>query len=216
MAFKGGTTSDKWAKDPYIVIDIPNTGIPVYKVQKESERSDVKVLNIIFCYLSQLFLELVWLMMFCLTFLLINQGIHQGSIDTRKLFLFLNWNTVPRYIPPHRRARVSSERLLSTNVFGSNSFSSPSLWHIDKRDTSNSNTSSAFLYSRPSSRNLSLSDTLCCRSPSSSNTGLSEPSSATSPPWGLTWNRQAPNRYGEWVFNQHSVVCSYYDVEYFV
>jgi hypothetical protein len=37
--------SDKWERDPYIVIDIPNPEIPVYRVQKESGKGKVKTLH---------------------------------------------------------------------------------------------------------------------------------------------------------------------------
>ena len=37
VAFTGRhKISDKWAKDPHVVVGIPIPGIPVYKVQKES------------------------------------------------------------------------------------------------------------------------------------------------------------------------------------
>ena len=46
VAFKGRhKISDKWAKDPYVVIRIPIAGVPVFKVQKESDISDVKTLH---------------------------------------------------------------------------------------------------------------------------------------------------------------------------
>ena len=46
VAFKGRhKISDKWIKDPYVVIGIPIAGIPVFKVQKESDSSDVRTLH---------------------------------------------------------------------------------------------------------------------------------------------------------------------------
>ena len=46
VAFKGRhKISDKWVKDPYVVVDIPIAGIPVFKVQKESDSSVVKTLH---------------------------------------------------------------------------------------------------------------------------------------------------------------------------
>ena len=46
VAFKGRhKISDKWIKDPYIVIGVPIPGIPVFQVQKESDTSDVKTLH---------------------------------------------------------------------------------------------------------------------------------------------------------------------------
>lgn len=37
--------ADKWAKDPYIIIDIPNKDFPVYKVQKESAGGPTRTLH---------------------------------------------------------------------------------------------------------------------------------------------------------------------------
>ena len=37
--------SDKWEKDPYVVLDIPNIDIPVYKVQKSSGKGPVRLLH---------------------------------------------------------------------------------------------------------------------------------------------------------------------------
>jgi hypothetical protein len=37
--------SDKWERDPYIVVDIPNPGILVHRVQKESGKGKVKTLH---------------------------------------------------------------------------------------------------------------------------------------------------------------------------
>ena len=46
VAFKGRhKISDKWDKDPYVVTDIPIAGIPVFKVQKESDSAVVKTLH---------------------------------------------------------------------------------------------------------------------------------------------------------------------------
>ena len=46
VAFKGRhKISDKWMKDPYIVIGVPIAGIPVFQVQKESDTSVVKTLH---------------------------------------------------------------------------------------------------------------------------------------------------------------------------
>ena len=37
--------ADKWDNDPYIVIDIPDRNVPVYKVQRESGNPSVKTLH---------------------------------------------------------------------------------------------------------------------------------------------------------------------------
>lgn len=37
--------ADKWQKHPYIVVSIPTSDIPVYKVQRESNSSDIKTLH---------------------------------------------------------------------------------------------------------------------------------------------------------------------------
>ena len=37
--------ADKWDKDPYVVIDIPDRNVPVYKVQRESGNPTVKTLH---------------------------------------------------------------------------------------------------------------------------------------------------------------------------
>lgn len=92
MAFKGSHhISGRCEKDPYVVIDIPNTRIPLYKVRKESDSSDVKVLYRNRLLPFQLFLEND---IFCHKCLLKNQGNYQGSIDSRKLFLLLNRNKI--------------------------------------------------------------------------------------------------------------------------
>ena len=46
MAFKGKhKLADRWDKDPYVVIGIPNKDIPVFKVRKESDESVIKTLH---------------------------------------------------------------------------------------------------------------------------------------------------------------------------
>ena len=37
--------ADKWQKHPYIVVSIPTSDIPVYKVKRESNSSDIKTLH---------------------------------------------------------------------------------------------------------------------------------------------------------------------------
>ena len=37
--------ADKWQKHPYIVVSIPTSDIPVYKVQRESNSSNIKILH---------------------------------------------------------------------------------------------------------------------------------------------------------------------------
>ena len=37
--------ADKWQKHPYIVVSIPTSDIPVYKAQRESNSSDIKMLH---------------------------------------------------------------------------------------------------------------------------------------------------------------------------
>ena len=37
--------ADRWEKHSYIVIEVPNKGVPVYRVQPESEYSPVKTLH---------------------------------------------------------------------------------------------------------------------------------------------------------------------------
>ena len=46
LAFKGRhKISGKWDKDPYVVIDIPIAGIPVFKIQKVSDSAVIKTLH---------------------------------------------------------------------------------------------------------------------------------------------------------------------------
>lgn len=46
VAFKGKhKLADKWERDPYVVIHIPDSSIPVFKVKKESGRHEIKTLH---------------------------------------------------------------------------------------------------------------------------------------------------------------------------
>lgn len=46
--------SDKWERDPYVIVDMPNPDIPVYKVQKESKKGAIRTLhrNLILPFMS--------------------------------------------------------------------------------------------------------------------------------------------------------------------
>lgn len=46
--------SDKWERDPYVIVDMPNPDIPVYKVQKESRKGAIRTLhrNLILPFMS--------------------------------------------------------------------------------------------------------------------------------------------------------------------
>ena len=93
IAFKGRhKISDKWDKDPYVVIDTPIAGIPVFKVQKESAQLLRRAIGIC-CYHFQQFQEPIRLKVFCLLNQL-NKDLNRGRLCLSQLFRFLNLNIV--------------------------------------------------------------------------------------------------------------------------
>ena len=213
--------ADRWDKDSYIVLDKPDSNIPVYKVQKEFGEGSVKTLH----------------RNMLLPFSAIPKISDVGSSQRQKSENESNDRTkitpvpvsvsesesdsdssepsavfVPRYVPPHRRNRVPSSRANSINGGAEhrsttflndsshheplNTLRSPSSVHVDRSLETSSNIDS---FSRHSQPNLSTSRSQL----------------ETVQPRRSGRVRQAPQRYGDWVFSQ-MVGDNSEEQEYFV
>ena len=224
VAFKGRhKISDKWVKDPYVVIDIPIAGVPVFKVQKESDISDVKTLHrnllLPFSAIPRTNQIEHTLQKSDKTsrpkpgkavpkpVVQISESEHSSDSEQEEVVI-----PVPRYVPPHRRrpsgipdhSTVSnvSRRTLTSSFHGHNE---------DSNISNITHNSSGHLHNSLSSPEVQSSST-------SRNAGstINTPhtSQASPQPRRSTRNRQAPTRYGEWVYQQH--VENPDVVEYFV
>ena len=213
VAFKGRhKISDKWVKDPYVIVDIPIAGIPVFRVQKESDSSVTKTLhrNLLLPFsaipgTSQ-----------------VNDNLSPSSMRTRqrkaKPQPVVETGSehssgsdqeegiipVPRYVPSHRRKPSGSpHNLHPVNVSGNSTSNS-------QGHTEGSNISNITNYSSgPMSRGVSLPDVQS--SPSTYNQASQNSTSDQSPmvpsvvspaPRRSGRNRQAPQRFGDWVYQQ--------------
>ena len=224
VAFKGRhKISDKWAKDPYVVIDIPIAGVPVFKVQKESDISDVKTLHrnllLPFSAIPRTNQIEHTLQKSDKTsrpkpgkavpkpVVQISESEHSSDSEQEEVVI-----PVPRYVPPHRR-RPSGTPDHSTVSNVSRRTLTPS-FHGHNEDSNISNitrNSSGHLHRSLSSPEVQSSST---SRNSGSTINTPHTSQASPQPRRSTRNRQAPTRYGEWVYQQH--VENPDVVEYFV
>ena len=213
VAFKGRhKISDKWVKDPYIIVDIPIAGIPVFRVQKESDSSVTKTLhrNLLLPFsaipgTSQVNGNLSPSSMRTRQRKAKPQPVvetgseHSSGSDQEEEII-----PVPRYVPPHRRKPSGSpHHLHPVNVSGN---STSNL----QGHTEGSNISNITNYSSgPMSRGVSLPDVQS--SPSTYNQASQNSTSDQSPmvpsvvspaPRRSGRNRQAPQRFGDWVYQQ--------------
>ena len=228
MAFKGRhKISDKWVKDPYVIVDIPIAGIPVFRVQKESDSSITKTLhrNLLLPFsaipgTSQVNEYLPPSPMRTRQRKAKPQPVvesgseHSSGSDQEEEII-----PVPRYVPPHRRKPSGSpHHLHPVNVLGNSTFNL-------QGHTEGSNISNITNYSSgPTSRGVSLPDVQSSPSTNMSNNQTSQssisdqspivPSVVSPAPRRSGWNSQAPQRFGDWVYQQ-SVDDSDL-VEYFV
>ena len=206
VAFKGRyKISEKWAKDLYVVIGIPIAGVPVFKVQKESDISDVKTLHrnllLPFSAIPRTNQIEHTLQKSDKTFrtkpgkavpepvVQISESEHSSDSEQEEMVI-----PVPRYVPPHRRRPSGTpDHSTVSNV----SRRTPSSFHGHNEDSNISNitrNSSGHLHKSLSSPEVQSSST--SRS-SGSTINTSHTSQASPQPRRSTRNRQAPTRYGK-------------------
>ena len=222
--------ADRWDRDSYVVIGKPDNNIPVYDIQKEFGNGSVKTLH----------------RNMLLPFSAIPSIPELGSIPQRKrsekeskdrtevvpVPAVLSESeedsdsseepavVVPKYIPPHRRNRVS----LTSKSSSRNGSAEGSTSIVN--DSSHHDSLNTFRGSPSVSRNTDLTNVgtegSFFQSDSSGNS--SEPFSRVSDrnqsehsiqPRRSGRTRQAPQRYGDWILNQITVDKSE-DREYFV
>ena len=224
VAFKGShKISDKWVKDPYVVVDIPIAGIPVFKVQKESDSSVVKTLhrNLLLPFSA---IPRISQVDYCLSRQIVQPRLKPGKATSKPVIQISESEhnsdseqaevSVQRYVPPHRR-RPSGAPIRSriTNV-SRDSTTSRSQGHFEDSNISNITHNS----SGPSFQSVPSSDVQSSRSISTSNSthdfGPSIAPMAPPEPRRSGRNRQVPQRFGGWVYQQS--VDNADVVEYFV
>ena len=218
VAFKGRhKISDKWDKDPYVVIDIP---IPVFKVQKEHDSAVVKTLhmNLLLPFSAIPRTDQVEGI---LPSKPVKQGLKTGKAMPKPVIQISESEhssdseqeevSVPRYVPLHRR-RPSGAPLRITNVSRDSTFRSEG--HFEDSNISNIKHTS----SGPSFQSVPSSDVQSSRSASTSNSthdfSTRIPPLAPPEPRRSSRNRQVPQRFGDWVYQQN--VDDEDSVEYFV
>lgn len=116
--------ADKWAKDPYIILSIPNADMPVYKIRKESGQGPIKTVH------RNLLLPFMWLPR--------TQGADEPRETTRNQNPGIQFDESsssttdsdssdddgsqsPRYVIPARRPRrtvAGAQRPVQPNTFG--------------------------------------------------------------------------------------------------
>ena len=228
VGFKGRhKISDKWVKDPYVIVDIPISGIPVFKVQKESDSSVTKTLhrNMLLPFsaipgtgqvdenLPQAPVKANKKKVKPQPVVESSDSEHSSNSEEEEVI------PVPRYIPPHRRKAIGSRVSLPVNISGESTSKSrtnlegsniSNITNISSGPTSRSD-SSRVVQSSPSTRMSNSMNTVN----STSDRSNTVPLSASPPPRRSGRNRQAPQRFGDWVYQQ-SVDDPDLLVEYFV
>ena len=203
VAFKGRhKISDKWDKDPYVVIDIPIAGIPVFKVQKESDSSFVKSLhrNMLLPFSA---ISRTSQVEDCLSRKTVQPRLKPGKATPRPVIQISESEhssdsehmeqeevSVPRYVPPHRRRPSGAPfRSRVTNIVSRGS-TSRYQGHFEDSNISNITNNS----SGPSFQSVPSSDGQSSRSITTSNSSsdfsLSIPSTAPPEPRRSSRNRQ--------------------------
>ena len=217
--------ADKWAKDPFIVVDQPDRNIPVFKVRKESGNSQEKTLhrNMLLPFSSIPSSSEID------DSLLSNKDqqpqrkskVSRGNIPTT----FVEENSsessdsepeviVPRYVIPQKRTRNNNNGLPGRSVTGTrgssssvrNNSSHPNLSDSNRNLDSVQPTVSFGSGNLPDFRSISAS-------PSSPEVSIPEvsiqtpvPQQSSEAPRRTGRSRKPPDRYGEWITSQQSVV----------
>lgn len=218
VAFRGRhKISDKWAKDPYVIIDIPISGIPVFTVQKESDSSVTKTLhrNMLLPFSAIPRTGQV------------DEGLpsepirsrpkkakpqhvvqhseseHSSSSDQEEEII-----PVPRYIPPYRRKHSGSPRN-SQRVNISGDSTSRSMDHMEDSNISNVTNYSSGPVSRGVSSRSDIRSSPSTRMSNTIDTVNSTSDRSTTVPLRVSpvrrrsgRNRQAPQRFGDWIYQQ--------------
>ncbi|MCG8044919.1 MAG: RNase H-like domain-containing protein [Candidatus Thiodiazotropha endolucinida] len=231
VAFKGRhKISDKWVKEPYIITDIPVSGIPVFKVQKESDSSDTKTLhrNMLLPFsaiprtadLEEPLPQPTVQKQRTKAGKDVHEPVKQSSesehsSDSEEEVTY----PVPRYVPPHRRKQNSSPDLSTVHyIHGDSSSMSGSQNQFGNSHISNLRHSSSVpsFQNLPSSHVQSGNPVGTISSTHEISPEISHVSTPLAPPQPRRSgrDRQAPVRYGEWVYQQH--VENPDTIEYFV
>ena len=214
--------ADKWDKDPYVVIDIPDRNVPVYKVQRESGYPTVKTLhrNMLLPFsaipgiseirptpsITQPPKQKKTINSAPKPSLPVSESDSNSDSDESTY--------VPRYIPPHRRNKLHK---IDSSLYGSadrspvlvndsthqessvNVDRTPSV-AVDQADSTGSIQTDSL-----GSREISVDST---RNQSEHSLGTNQVEQEVEQQVGPRRSgriRQPPNWYGEWLTNQHTV-----------
>ena len=202
--------ADKWDKDPYVVIDIPDKSVPVFRVGKESGSGTVKTLhrNMLLPFSSIPSTSQVD------ESLLSNKtqkppkkmqnGRSSPEVSSESSDSDSDSDITPRYVIPQRRNKNVVRRNISGGDINRKSGNSVSFISSEPDLTA----------SRSRSGNLSLDNSVGVSTTRSTNTvsGISDQSAnslspiAVQPPRRSVRTRRPPDKYGEWVSNQLTAV----------
>ena len=202
--------ADKWDKDPYVVIDIPDKSVPVFRVGKESGSGTVKTLhrNMLLPFSSIPSTSQVD------ESLLSNKtqkppkkmqnGRSSPEVSSESSDSDSDSDITPRYVIPQRRNKNVVRRNISGGDMNRKSGNSVSFISSEPDLTA----------SRSRSGNLSLDNSVGVSTTRSTNTvsGISDQSAnslspiAVQPPRRSVRTRRPPDKYGEWVSNQLTAV----------
>ena len=214
--------ADKWDKDPYVVIDIPDRNVPVYKVQRESGNPTVKTLH---RNMLLPFSAIPGISEIRPTPPVTQPPKQKKNINSApKPSLPVSESDsnsdsdestyVPRYIPPHRRNKLhkidsslnsSADRspvLVNDSTHQESSVNvdrTPSV-AVDQADSTGSIQTDSL-----GSREISVDST---RNQSEQSLGTNQVEQEVEQQVGPRRSgriRQPPNWYGEWLTNQHTV-----------
>ena len=207
VALKGkNKLADKWDKQPYTIIGVPNRGVPVYKVQKEGGDNMIKTLN------RNMLLPISAIPRVPDTTIpskrpakMPEADAEIGSACSESEESDSETVYVPKYIIPHKRNNMRSPSLEIAQGTQDSSVNISTL--TEPPELISDITVSVSTNSTP---NASLSNRSSHPGTNMSNTGDSTASVVSEPPQNAprrsTRVRVPPDRYGEWLMHQNTAV----------
>ena len=222
--------ADKWQRHPYIVVSIPTSDIPVYKVQRESNSSDIKILH---RNMLLPFSAIPSVVEVSEPKVVTKKSTRSKPVDVHSISSSSQESDsdqsesdscVPRYIIPQRRnkslvrnrvnsvpdsshsVRDSSVPGLQSTSSGPVSFQTENLHNVPTVESLSPNSFGDSILTVPSeSSDKSQSVSLNADSNQPQSVNISTPASAPGPRRSARV-RAPPDRYGEWIVNQETAL----------